>query len=127
MLDFTSALYLGMRHPSPSLRSWPGLTTGRPAALQPAPGSAVLAGRFAELVGCERAAPVASTLHLFWDLFGLLAQDGVRIYMDDGTYAIARWGIERAAGRGITVRRFPHHNAAALGDLIERDRHTRQR
>jgi 8-amino-7-oxononanoate synthase len=79
------------------------------------------------LVGCERATPVASTLHLFWDLFGLLAHDGVRIYMDEGTYAIARWGVERAAGRGIVVRRFPHHNPAALQNLIEQDRHTGQR
>ena len=68
MLDFTSALYLGLRHPSPSLRPWPGLTTGKPAALQPAPGSAAIAGEFAALVGCERATPAASTLHLFWDL-----------------------------------------------------------
>lgn len=126
-LDFTSALYLGLRHPSPSLRSWPGLTTGKPAALQPAPGSAVLARKFAALVGCERATPLASTLHLFWDLFGLLAHDRVRIYMDDGTYAIARWGVERAAARGIAVRRFPHHDAAALHALVAQDRHAGQR
>ena len=105
VLDFTSALYLGLRHPSPSLRPWSGLTTGKPAALEPPPGSAAIAGRFAALVGCERATPVASTLHLFWDLFGLLARDRVRIYMDEGTYAIARWGVERAAARGVPVRR----------------------
>lgn len=123
MLDFTSALYLGLRHPSPSLRSWSGLTTGKPAALEPPPGSAIIAGKFAALVGCERATPVASTLHLFWDLFGLLARDQVRIYMDEGTYAIARWGVERAAARGVPVRRFPHHDPAVLRTLIEQDRH----
>ncbi|WP_454624712.1 aminotransferase class I/II-fold pyridoxal phosphate-dependent enzyme [Bradyrhizobium cenepequi] len=121
MLDFTSALYLGLRHPSPSLRPWPGLTTGKPAALQPPPGSAAFAGEFAALVGCERATPVASTLHLFWDLFGLLARDRVRIYMDEGSYAIARWGVERAAAHGVPVREFPHRDAATLRNLIERD------
>jgi 8-amino-7-oxononanoate synthase len=127
VLDFTSALYLGLRHPSPSLRSWSGLTTGKPAALEPPPASAVIAGKFAALVGCERATPAASTLHLFWDLFGLLARDRVRIYMDEGTYAIARWGVERAAARGTPVRRFPHHDPAALRGLIERDRHAGRR
>jgi 8-amino-7-oxononanoate synthase len=125
--DFTSALYLGLRHPSPSLRSWSGLTTGKPAALEPPPGSAIIANKFAALVGCERATPVASTLHLFWDLFGLLARERVRIYMDEDTYAIARWGVERAAARGIPVRRFPHHDPAALRILIEQDRHDGRR
>jgi 8-amino-7-oxononanoate synthase len=127
VLDFTSALYLGLRHPSPSLRPWPGLTTGKPAALQPPPGSAIIASKFAGLVGCERALPVASTLHLFWDLFGVFARDRVRIYMDQNTYAIARWGVERAAGRGVPVQRFPHHDPAALKTLIEQDRYSGRR
>ena len=121
MLDFTSALYLGLRHPSPSLRSWSGLTTGKPAALEPPPGSAIIAGKFAALIGCERATPAASTLHLFWDLFGLLARERVRIYMDAGAYAVAKWGVERAA-RNVLVRRFAHYDASAAYELIERDR-----
>jgi 8-amino-7-oxononanoate synthase len=127
VLDFTSALYLGLRHPSPSLRPWPALTTGKPAALQSSRNSTAIAGEFAALVGCERATPVASTLHLFWDLFGLLARDRVRIYMDEGSYAIARWGVERAAARGVPVRGFPHRDATALCDLIEQDRCSRRR
>jgi 8-amino-7-oxononanoate synthase len=127
VLDFTSALYLGLRHPSPSLDSWSGLTTGKPAALEPPPGSAAIAGRFAAMVGCECATSVASTLHLFWDLFGMFARDRVSIYMDQGTYAIARWGVERAAARGVPVRQFPHHDAATLQALIEQDRHAGRR
>ena len=127
VLDFTSALYLGLRHPSPSLRSWSELTTGKPAALESPPLSTAIAGRFAALVGCESAVPIASTLHLFWDLFGLLASDWERIYMDEGTYAIARWGVERAAARGVPVRRFPHHDVAALSTLIGQDRRSSQR
>jgi 8-amino-7-oxononanoate synthase len=34
--------------------------------------------------------------------------------MDAGVYAISRWGVQRAAMLGATVRTFPHHNAAAL-------------
>jgi 8-amino-7-oxononanoate synthase len=120
MLDFTSALYLGLRHPSRSLHAWASLTTGRPAALE-TPASAIgVARQLAALQGCERATLLPSTLHLFWDLFGLLARERVRIYMDAGTYAIARWGVERA-GRHVLVRRFPHYDAAAACELIERD------
>jgi 8-amino-7-oxononanoate synthase len=121
VLDFTSALYLGLRHPSPSLRSWLELTTGKPAALEPPPDAGAVARELAKLQGCEGATLLPSTLHLFWDLFGVLAHDRVRIYMDAGSYAIARWGVERAAARGIPVHSFPHHDAAAASELIERD------
>jgi 8-amino-7-oxononanoate synthase len=47
--------------------------------------------------------------------------------MDSGTYAIARWGVERAAGRGVPVRRFPHHDAGTLAALIEQDHHAGRR
>ena len=127
VLDFTSALYLGLRHSSPSLSPWAELTTGKPAALELPPGSVATAGEFAALVGCESATPLASTLHLFWDLFGLLARDRVRIYMDEGTYAIARWGVERAAARGIFVRKFRHYDSAALRELVEQDRRAMRR
>ena len=46
-----------------------------------------------------------STLHVFWDLFRHLAGRRPRaIYMDAGAYPIARWGVERAAARGVPVR-----------------------
>ena len=57
MLDFTSSLYLGLRHPSAGLRPWEALTLGRPAALRPPPGAAEVGIRLADLQGCE-----ASTL-----------------------------------------------------------------
>jgi 8-amino-7-oxononanoate synthase len=123
VLDFTSALYLGLRHPSSSLRPWPQLTLGKPAALASPPGAAGVADELAALQGCERAALAPSTLHLFWDLFGLLARSRVRIYMDAGAYPIAKWGVERAAALGVPVRRFAHHDAAALRTLLARDRH----
>ncbi len=121
MLDFTSALYLGMRHASRSLDTWSSLTTGRPAALASPPGSREVVQRLAALQGCEQALLAPSTLHLFWDLFGVLSGGKVAIYLDSGVYPIARWGAERAAGRGVPVQEFPHHDAQALLKLLKRD------
>ncbi len=115
MLDFTSALYLGFRHPSRSLRPWPALSAGRPAALAEPPGAAGVARALADLQGCAAATLAASTLHLFWDLFLILAGDSrVAIHVDAVAYPISGWGIERAAGHGVPVRRFSHHDPNGL-------------
>lgn len=121
MLDFTSALYLGMRHASESLRPWAQFTMGRPAALASPPSASTVAEQLAALQGCEAATLMPSTLHLFWDLFTILASKRIAIYMDAGTYAIARWGIERAAARGTRVRIFRHHDPDGLGSHLKRD------
>lgn len=121
MIDFTSALYLGLRHPSWSLRPWAQFTTGVPAALAPPPNARKLAQTLAALQGCEHGTFGTSTLHLFWDLFGVLAGQRVAIYVDAGAYPIARWGVERAAGRGVPVGTFAHHNPEALDGLLRRD------
>jgi 8-amino-7-oxononanoate synthase len=113
MADFTSALYLGLRHPSWSLAPWDQLTTGRPAALVTTRSQTTVAEALANLVGCERATLGSSTLHLFWDLFGMLDRRHA-IYMDAGVYPIGRWGVERAAARRIPVQIFAHHDSDAL-------------
>lgn len=100
---------------------------GVPAALTEPPGTRRAMQAIARLQGCERASFAPSTLHLFWDLFGLLAREAVAIYMDDGLYPIARWGIERAAARGVPVRSFPHHDADALDRLLRQTARTRVR
>jgi 8-amino-7-oxononanoate synthase len=120
MLDFTSALYLGMSHPSSSLRPWSQLTIGAPAALAPPPGAEQVAHRIAHLQGCERGALGASSLHLFWDLFGMLARRPVTIFFDAGLYPIGRWGVERAAARGASVHRFGHHDVKGLRGQLGR-------
>jgi 8-amino-7-oxononanoate synthase len=127
VLDFTSALYLGLRHPSSSLSPWSRLTTGKPAVLAPPQRGASLARELAALQGFECASLAPSTLHLFWDLFGVLAREPVRIYMDAGTYAIGRWGVERAASRGVPVRAFAHHDAIALERMIAQDHDSTRR
>jgi 8-amino-7-oxononanoate synthase len=115
---FTSALYLGLRHPSASLQPWAALTTGEPAALGASPLVHRLARDLAVLQGCECATLGPSTLHLFWDLFGLLPCARTTICVDAGAYPIARWGAERAAARGAVVRGFRHHDAGALRRLL---------
>lgn len=121
MLDFTSALYLGLRHPSGTLRPWAQFTIGKPAALATLAVQRRVAQALAELQGCEGAIIGPSTLHLFWDLFGILPNRGIAIYLDGGVYPIARWGVERAAARGIAVRRFPHYDPEALRRCLKQD------
>lgn len=117
MLDFTSALYLGMRHPAAALAPWSSLSLGQPAALQEPPGAQALAASLAALQGCEAACVLPSTLHLFWDLFGMLAAERLVILVDGGSYAIARWGAERAQALGLPLRLFPSGEMAALRQL----------
>jgi 8-amino-7-oxononanoate synthase len=114
MIDFTSALYLGMRHSSQSLQPWRQLTLGVPAALAEPPGADKVAHDLAGLLGCEQAVLMPSTLHLFWDLFGMLGKQPVNIFLDEGAYAIAQWGSERAAAGGAELYRFRHHDPQAL-------------
>lgn len=118
MLDFTSALYLGMRHPAASLAPWSCLTLGQPAALQEPPGALALAADLAALQGCEAACVLPSTLHLFWDLFGMLAAERLVILVDGGSYAIARWGAERAQALGLPQQVFPSGEMAVLRRLV---------
>ncbi|MES2128212.1 MAG: pyridoxal phosphate-dependent aminotransferase family protein [Pseudomonadota bacterium] len=122
MLDFSSALYLGMRHPSTALGRWDALTLGRPAALTPPPGAARLAAALASLCGCEAASLLPSTLHLFWDLFDLLSEQPLHLLVDAASYPIARWGAERAVAKGANVSTFAHGDAHALQLLAQRAR-----
>lgn len=121
-LDFTSALYLGFRHPLRSLRPWCTFSTGSPAAFAPPPGEKRLASQLAHLQGCEAGVLGPSTFHLFWDLFGMLGRHPVAIYFDAELYPIARWGVERVKAFGAPVHRFAHHDAEQLRRMLERDR-----
>jgi 8-amino-7-oxononanoate synthase len=126
-VDFTSSLYLGIRHPSRSLRPWSQLTTGKPAALETAPSAQATAEALARLQGCERAILLPSTLHLFFDLFEVLRQVGIRIYTDAAAYPIALWGAERVAARGVPLRQIPHYDPRAARLAIEEDDRTHMR
>lgn len=127
MLDFTSALYLGFRHPSHSLPSWSKFATGVPAALASPPCSVQVADKLARLQTCDRGVLGASTLHLFWDLFGMFTRARVKIYFDAGLYPIARWGVERAAARGAPIREFAHYDPEVFRNSLRRDAQTHLR
>jgi 8-amino-7-oxononanoate synthase len=114
VIDFTSSLYLGMRHPHASLAPWTSLTTGVPAALGSPPAARAVCAELARLQGCEGALLGTSTLHLFWDVCGMM-NDDVALLADGGLYAVGRAGVERAKGRGVPVRVVPHYDAVALG------------
>lgn len=114
MLDFSSSLYLGMRHPAQAIRPWAQLTLGKPTALKEPATQIRLAQRLASLTGSESALLGSSTLHLFWDLFGVLSKSKVEIFLDGGAYPIARWGIQRADSLGTPVRQFVHYNPQQL-------------
>jgi 8-amino-7-oxononanoate synthase len=122
MIDFASALYLGMRHASSSLRPWTQITAGKPAAMDPVEGAQQVAAEMAALQGCEAATLGTSTLHLVWDIFGPAGLACSAIYVDEGAYPILRWGVERAAARGVVVRTFRHHDAQALALALWLDR-----
>ena len=121
MLDFSSALYLGMPHASRGLRPWQQLTVGAPASIATPAGAREVAQTLARFIGCERVTLAPSTLHLFWDLFGMLAREGIMIFLDAGTYPVARWGVERATGRGVAARNVSHHNVRVLRELLRRE------
>jgi 8-amino-7-oxononanoate synthase len=119
MPDFTSALYLGLRHPAHALRPWGQLTAGVPSALREAAEARHAARRLAALIGCESAGVSPSTLHLFWDMPALLGERSV-VLLEEGTYAVGRWGAERAGATGSQVVRFPHHSPRGLQRVLLR-------
>jgi 8-amino-7-oxononanoate synthase len=113
VLDFTSAHYLGLAHPSSELASWPALTTGRPAALDPRHGAA-LAARLARLLQADDAVLARSTLHAGWDVGTVLGGEGTAVLVDDGAYPISEMTALAARHRGSPVVCFAHHDPAAL-------------
>ncbi|WP_207436074.1 pyridoxal phosphate-dependent aminotransferase family protein [Sabulibacter ruber] len=113
MDDFTSALYLGFRHPSSHVSPWQQLTTGIPAALEEPPINQWVANQVAKMQGLETGVISPSSLHLYWDVLGQ-ARESTLILADDKSYAVARWGLERAAARGAKVVYFKHQDAQDL-------------
>ncbi len=120
MINFTSALYLGLHHSSRVLQPWQQFSLGVPAALAEPPGATEVAQQLAQLQGCEQGVLLPSTLHLFWDLFGMLFQQQAALFLDAETYAVVRWGMERFRAKGGEVHIFRHHDPDALLTQIRR-------
>lgn len=127
MLNFTSALYLGLRHPAESLRPWTQLTTGVPYALDVPLRVCSIQNELARMQGLQSTLLGPSTFHLFWDVFGILKDQQYTIYLDAGAYPISKWGVERATASGIPLRIFSHRDADRLAKQIKRDAELRRR
>jgi 8-amino-7-oxononanoate synthase len=116
-LDFSSALYLGLRHPAPLLPAWGALTLGKPAALREPPGAAALCAELARLQGCATTTLLPSTLHLFWDVFAMLAGEPLVVLADGGAYPVARRCAEKS---GLPMEGFMHADSGAAAMLARR-------
>lgn len=126
-MDFTSALYLSMKHPAGRLPPWRSLTTGAPAALKEPPAARRAAKAVARLQGRGEGLLYPSTLHLFWDLFGVLSRQPIGVFLDRVAYPIAGWGVQWAARRGMPVQGFRHNDANGLADALRSNRMKRRR
>jgi 8-amino-7-oxononanoate synthase len=115
VFDLSTVGYLGMRHISEDLRPWDCLSNGRPQTIDEMDSfEDTLATRIAVLQGCEAAVFATSTFQLFWGLFDLLADEEVVIYIEEGTYPVAKWGVERASYHGVPVSYFTHQSLESL-------------
>ena len=106
MLDFTSALYLGIRmDPRPNrFGRGPGSTTGKPAALESPPSAKAWAKSLRGAAGMRACGPhFHQRCIFFFDLFEEdSVHEGVRLYVDSGAYpnrSLGRCGTLRGAGR----------------------------
>lgn len=121
MIDFTSSLYLGMKHSSNELDGWQQLTTGVPAALGE-PGLATQVGNYvAGMQGLEKGLTAPSTLHLYWDLFDFLSYRPIVLFIDEKVYPVSRYGIEKLLLRNIPIYTFRHFDAAHVAELIKKN------
>ena len=121
MIDFTSALYLDLRHPSDALPGWDALSSGRPAALREPAGADAVAAELARSQELPAATLLPSTLHLFWDLLRHLArQTRSAFLLDAGAYPTLHWAAEGARSLGSVARRFGHYSVGALATFAGR-------
>lgn len=117
MLDFTSASYLGSEFSSISLHLKTPLTLGKPAFLKEPLLNRWVANQIAKMQGLERGVIAPSSLHLFWDLFGILSKNYV-VFIEENIYPIGQWGTIHADARQIPVIRFKPENLIELQNSI---------
>lgn len=119
-MDFTSSLYLAMKHPGTTLQRWEQLTTGIPAVLGEPALNKHVAEQVARLQGLECGLTAPSTLHLYWDLYHVLSRQPVIVFIDEFIYPVSRYGIEQLLVKKIPVFHFRHQDAKHLQQLMQR-------
>lgn len=120
MIDFTSSLYLGMKHGSAELKTWQQLTAGVPAALYEHDLSKQVGTYVAHMQGLEAGISATSTLHLYWDLFGLLSDKQTVLFIDEKVYPVSKYGIEKLIVKKIPIHTFNHLEANHLAELVKK-------
>ncbi len=118
MVDFTSSLYLGMKHSSAELSGWQQLTTGVPAALAESMQSKYVGNYIAHMQGFEKGITAPSTLHLYNDLYEFLARQKIIVFIDEKIYPVSKYGIEKLVIRNIPVYTFRHLDAGNLFMIV---------
>lgn len=119
MLDFTSASYLGSEFSSIDFNLKTPLTLGKPAFLKEPLLNRWVANQIAQMQGLERGILAPSSLHLFWDLFGILSKNYV-VFIEENTYPIGQWGTIHADARQLPVIRFKPENLSDLRKNIQK-------
>lgn len=122
MMDFTSSLYLGMRHRTDSIAPWEELTTGKPAVLDEPAAARKVARAFARLQGVPDAFCGTSTLHLYSDLYEYLQSKRIAVFADDAIYPVSLYGLEKLALNRVPIFRFRHQDAGHLSAQLELNR-----
>ncbi|MCS3799057.1 aminotransferase class I/II-fold pyridoxal phosphate-dependent enzyme [Niastella sp. OAS944] len=118
-MDFTSSLYLAMKHPGTTLQNWEQLTTGIPAVLGEPALNKHVANQVAGLQGLECGLTAPSTLHLYYDLYHALSNEPVTVFIDENIYPVSQYGIEQLLVKRTPVYYFRHQNATHLQQLIK--------
>lgn len=119
--DFTSALFLALRHPSTALAPWRRLTAGQPAAARPVV-SSTAENRYARLVGASAAVSSRSALHALIDVLSVLVPPGGNVLVDEHAYPIGFWAAATVSLKGGQVITYRHHQAEHARSLCRRGR-----
>jgi len=106
--DFTSALFLGQRHPSGTLPPWAELTTGVPAAMREPPAAAALAAAVAGSQHADAGLVARSALHGMMDVLQSLPRPGDLLLVDEAAYPLTHWACRASVSRGVRVATYPH-------------------
>lgn len=116
-MDYTSALYLGLRHRHVGCRS--PLTTGKPLSLESKLERRV-AAEMVSWLGSEEVLIGPSTLHLAFDLFASFDPAEWSLFIDRDSYPILQWGSGQLIERGMRSWPFTATDPASLRRSLSR-------
>ena len=68
--------------------------------------------------GLAKGVLAPSTLHIFWDLYGLLSTKRITLFIDEKAYPVSKYGIERLLVRSIPFFTFRHLDGNHLSEMI---------